>query len=82
MITNSRIAYGDQSRAQMTSLTNLIYLSTINSQVIIFWDELRNFRRGYQVLDAFECDCIRLLQSNNSLIRWMSRKISRIDTTD
>lgn len=82
MITNSRIAYGDQLGAQMTSLANLIYLSTINSQEIVFWDELRNFRRGYQVLDAFECDGIRLLQSNNSLIRWISRKISRIDSTD
>ena len=63
MITNSRISFGDQLGAQMMTLANLIYLSDINNQKIVFWDELKNFRRGYQFLDVFECNNINLIKS-------------------
>ena len=32
MLTNSRIAHGDQLGAQMTTLANLMYLSEVNDQ--------------------------------------------------
>lgn len=80
MITNSIIAHGDQLGAQMMTLANLIYLSDINNQKIVFWDELKNFRRGYQFLDVFECNNINLIKSDKYLIRKMSNKVTRINT--
>ena len=53
MLTNSRIAHGDQLGAQMTTLANLMYLSEVNNQELVFYNELKNFRRGYQFLDVF-----------------------------
>lgn len=80
MITNSRISFGDQLGAQMMTLANLIYLSDINNQKIVFWDELKDFRRGYQFLDVFECNNIRLIKSKYSLIRKLSNMITRINS--
>ena len=82
MLTNSRIAHGDQLGAQMTTLANLLYLSEVNGQELVFYNELRNFRRGYQVLDVFECPGIKLIESRNPLIRFVSKYIKRIDTSD
>lgn len=79
MITNSAIAFGDQLGAQMTSLANLIFLSEKNDQEIVFWEELRNFRRGYQFLDVFECSGIRFINSKNSIIKRIAKNISRIN---
>ena len=81
MITNSKIAHGDQLGAQMITLANLIYLSDINNQEIVFFDELKNFRRGYQFFDVFECKGISLLPVKNSLTKCIAKKIKRIDSS-
>ena len=47
MLTNSRIAHGDQLGAQTRGLANLMYLSEVNDQELVFYNELKNFRRGY-----------------------------------
>lgn len=63
MLTNSRIAHGDQLGAQMTTLANLMYLSEVNNQELVFYNELKNFRRGYQFLDVFNCSGINIMAS-------------------
>jgi hypothetical protein len=61
MITCSNIAYGDQLGAQLTKLAELIYLSQLLNQQLVFFKELSHFRRGYQFLDYFD---IRLVLIN------------------
>lgn len=82
MLTNSRIAHGDQLGAQMTTLANLMYLSEVNDQELVFYNELKNFRRGYQFLDVFNCSGIKLIESRNSLIRALTKRIKRIDSSN
>ena len=80
MITDSMIAQGDQLGAQMSTLAELIYLAEVNQQEVVFWEELKNFRRGYQFLEVFECDGIRLISGDNKTIREMASRIKRINT--
>lgn len=80
MITDSMIAQGDQLGAQMSTLAELIYLAEVNQQEVVFWEELKNFRRGYQFLDVFECDGIKLISGDNKTIRAMASRIKRINT--
>lgn len=54
MITNSIIAYGDLLGAQMTTLAELVYIAKENNQDICFYNELKNFRRGYCILKYFD----------------------------
>lgn len=82
MITNSRIAHGDQLGAQMTTVANLLYLSEINNQKLVFYNELRNFRRGYQFLDVFDCSGIELIESKNPLFKRIAKYIKRIDSSN
>ena len=44
MITNTKIAFGDQLGAQMTSLACLYYIAKENNQNIVFFEELKNFK--------------------------------------
>lgn len=53
MITDSIIAYGDQLGAQMSTFANLVYIAKENSTDICFFNEYKNFRRGYCLLKAF-----------------------------
>ena len=53
MITNSIIAYGDQLGAQMSSLAILIFLAKENNQNLCFFNEFKNFRRGYCIPRSF-----------------------------
>ena len=80
MITDSMIAQGDQLGAQMSTLAELIYLAEANQQEIVFWDELKDFRRGYQFLDVFECNGIKFISSDNKAIHAMVSRIKRINT--
>ena len=54
MITSSRIAWGDQLGAQLTKLAQLVYIAEMNEQELVMFDELRDYRRGYQFLNVFE----------------------------
>ena len=54
MITNSIIAYGDRLGAQMSTLANLIYIAEENKQQIVFYDEIKGFRRHLQFFDVFD----------------------------
>lgn len=80
MITDSMIAQGDQLGAQMSTLAEIIYLAEVNQQEIVFWDELKNFRRGYQFLDVFECNGIKIISGDNKAIRAIASRIKRINT--
>ena len=80
MITDSMIAQGDQLGAQMSTLAEIIYLAEVNQQEIVFWDELKNFRRGFQFLDVFECNGIKIISGDNKAIRAIASRIKRINT--
>ena len=82
MLTNSRIGHGDQLGAQMMTVANLLYLAEINNQELVFFDELRNFRRGYQFLDVFNCPGIKLIENKNPLIKVLTQNIERIDSSN
>lgn len=64
MITDTRIAWGDQLGAQMLTFANLYYVAKENNQELVLINELKNFRRGYQMLDVFDMDSIRLIKKN------------------
>ncbi len=54
MITYSTISYGDQLGAQMTSFSELVYIAKENKQDICFFNELKNFRRRYRIIENFD----------------------------
>lgn len=54
MITNSIIAYGDQLGAQMSTMANLVYLAKENNQDLCFYNEFKNFRRRFLILENFK----------------------------
>ena len=60
MITNIKIGAGNQLGAQMLDIASLYYISRENDQKLVFFEELRNFRRGYQFYDAFKMEGINL----------------------
>ena len=55
------IAYGDQLGAQLTTLAALMYVGIVNDQEVVFWKELRHFRRGFQFFDVFDIDGVNLI---------------------
>lgn len=69
MITNSRISMGDQLGAQLTTLAELIYIAKENNHELVFWNELRYYRRGYQFLDVFEITEVKLLTRCCKIVR-------------
>lgn len=73
MITNTRIAFGDQLGAQMLTLANLYYIAKENNQRIVFFKELKNFKRGYQILDVFDIKNIDLISCNNFFVGQLSK---------
>lgn len=56
MITNSILAYGDQLGAQMTTLAEMLFIAKENNQQIVLFDELKNFRRGFQFIPVFQTE--------------------------
>lgn len=69
MITNSIIAYGDRLGAQMSTLANLIYIAEENKQQIVFYDEIKEFRRHLQFFDVFDMgDYVKLIQRYENII--------------
>ena len=62
MITNSIIATGDQLGAQMSTLAALMYIGIQNDQEVVFWEELKDYKRGFQFLEAFDISGIRLIK--------------------
>lgn len=82
MITNSKIAHGDQLGAQLSTLANLIYLSEINNQKIVFYEELINFRRGFQFLDVFKCEKIEVIKVHNFFSKFCLKRFRRIEYQD
>ena len=82
MITNSRIALGDRLGAQMNTLAELVFLAHENQQELVLYDELRQFRRGYEFLEVFDVERrIRLINQSgklkNHMIRLYCRQFSR-----
>ena len=69
MITNSKIAWGDQLGAQLITLAELMYIAEETEQQIVFWEELRNYRRGYQFLDVFDVSDVTLISRCGSLLK-------------
>lgn len=67
MITNSRIGWGDQLGAQLSTLANLTYIAKENNQQIVLWEELRNYRRGYQFLDVFDINDIEFINRSGKI---------------
>ena len=67
MITNSRLNWGDQLGAQLTTLAALTYICEENKQQLVLWKELRNYRRGYQFLDVFDIADITILDRASSI---------------
>ena len=65
------ISFGDQLGAQMITLAELYYISKETNQEIVFYSELKNFRRGFQFLDVFDIDCIHLINAN-ALSKYLS----------
>ena len=53
MITNSKIAWGDQLGAQMSAFAELYYIARENNQDICFFKEFKNCRRRYLILENF-----------------------------
>lgn len=72
MITNSNIGYGDLLGAQMTTLANMIYVAEENGTGICFFDELKDFRRGYLFKNVLLLDA---MLSNGSYITFKKRSI-------
>lgn len=64
MITDSKIAMGDQLGAQMCAYANLYCIAKENSQQLVFWEELIPFRRGLQFIQAFDISQERVLKAN------------------
>lgn len=56
MITNSKIAAGNQLAAQMSDVASLIYLGKKYAHQVVFYKELRHWRRGLQFFDVFDID--------------------------
>ena len=56
MITNSILAYGDQLGAQMTTLAEMLFIAKENNQQLVLFDELKNFRRGFQFISVFQTE--------------------------
>ncbi len=67
MITDSRIAFGDMLGAQMNTYAGLYYIAKENNQKLVFWEELRHFRRGLLIFDAFELPEQRMQKKNRIL---------------
>lgn len=67
MITNSRIGWGDQLGAQLSTLANLTYIAKENNQQLVLWKELCNYRRGYQFLDVFEIKDILIINRSKKI---------------
>ena len=83
MITDSRIAWGDQLGAQLTTLANLFYVAEENEQQLVLWEELKNYRRGYQFLDVFDIDDIEIIKRSGKLkSNMVSRYCSRSGKKD
>lgn len=67
MITDSSIAFGDQLGAQMGTLAALMHIGIQIDQEIVFWEELKNYRRGLQFLNVFNIDGIRMINRSGRL---------------
>ena len=67
MITDSRIAWGDQLGAQLTTLANLFYIAEENKQQLVLWEELKDYRRGYQFLDVFNISDINMMKRTGKI---------------
>ncbi|MBQ6815000.1 MAG: alpha-1,2-fucosyltransferase [Lachnospiraceae bacterium] len=74
MITNSIIAWGDQLGAQLVSLAQLYYLARENDKKLVFPDELKKFRRGYQFVDVFDLNDIYLKNNSGKLKNYIINK--------
>lgn len=62
MITNSRIGMTQQLGVQLTVIANLMCIADNNNQVLVFWDELRKYRQGYQFEDVFDINSIKYIK--------------------
>ncbi len=66
MITCSTIAMGNQLGAQLVTLASLMHIGIVNDQQVVFWDEIKDFKRGLQFLETFDIDDIILLNRCNT----------------
>ena len=73
------ISYGDQLGAQMSTIANLYYIAKENNQDIVFFTELINFRRGIQPIEVFDMQEIRLINTNNAFIRFLSNYMNIVN---
>lgn len=76
MITNSRIAWGNSLGAQLTSLAALFYCGLRNEQDVVFYNELRFFRRGFQFLDVFDIDGLLIISRYGEKFNNLLKKYS------
>ncbi len=75
MITSSRIAWGDQLGAQLTKIAQLLYVAEKNSQELVLWEELKDYRRRYQFFEVFELPSfIKIISHSTSRKKAVIRK--------
>jgi len=67
MITNSKIAWGDQLGAQLMTLAALFYVAEETNQKVVFWNEMKNVRRGYQFLNVFDIQDVEVVNRCSTL---------------
>ena len=66
MITDSTIALGDRMGAQLSKIALLMYICQENGQKLVLWNELKNFRRGFCFLEAFDIDNVDYIERASS----------------
>lgn len=74
MITDTNIAWGDQLGAQMSTYANLYYLARENNQELVWFEEMRDFRRRLLFLEAFEIPDRIIKKSTNLLGKMYCRR--------
>jgi len=81
MITDSTIGLGDRLGAQLSKIAQLMYICRENGQKLVFWNELRNFRRGFCFLDAFNIDNIEYIERagniKGKILKFCNNKINK-----
>lgn len=68
MITSTQIGIGNQLTAQMSDVASLYYIAKKNNEKLVFFDELKDFRRGYQFYKVFKMNGVDLINSNSPII--------------
>lgn len=83
MITCSTISWGDQLGAQLNTLASLTFIARENNQKLVFWREIRFFRRGLQFYDVFDLKEIPFISHySEGIIEMIDRICSNYQSID